>query len=261
MDPIPGRFHEEDGDGAIHPDNIPPATFDRSGGEEIKFSLEVHPDQVVELTAFREAFNPKTGLVYYPCCGQDASPSQVFHDRVVYLDGNPKCVEAFKQAGYEAYEGDANDFNPGVVDITLVYNPQISPKPFFSHIKEGGYLVCNNYHSTADFMRTAEEFDFVGAVVQNGKVNRENLDDFWEEVETDEELRSTNPHIADMITENVHLLTGKIDHILSRYRTILQANPSGIIMRKGKVINLWRIPKKKTAMTYVFQRKSFEKQQ
>lgn len=249
-DPVPGQFYN-----GI---DLPPAddrkVVDRKVGNN-EISLETSEYEVANLNAFNNEFKPKSDLVYYPCCGQDISPSQVFHQRVVYLDGNPRCVEALKQAGYEAHEADANEFNPGNVDIAVVYNPQISPEPFLKYVNEGGYVVCNNYHSTANFMNQRDDFEFMGAVDANSSIDRTDLTDYWQEVKSDEELFLADPNAAKRIQDIVLKLTGQSDNILPAYRQILTDSPNGMVMHEGQMVVLWDIPTKKQSGTYIFCRK------
>lgn len=244
-DPIPGQFH-----------NGEDSTFD---GKEMVNDREILPEisdsEVADLNAFNDEFKPKSDLVYYPCCGSDISPSKVFSGRIKFLDQNEKDVNALKKAGYNAYQGDANTFDPGNVDIMVVYNPQISPESLLQYVNENGYLVCNNYHSTANLMSRRNDFEFKGAVDKDDKIDRKNLNDYWQKVETDEELFQSDPMVGRFIQDIVLKLTGKSDNILQNYRQILDENPNGMVLHEGNTIMLWDIPMKKKSGTYIFQRR------
>jgi len=90
---------------------------------------ESQPDLVAKYLLFKEKFNPKANVVYYPSCGgNNISPSVAFlNSRIIYVDIDEKSVEVLKKGGFEAYAASALEFNPGDVDILIMLNHQISP--------------------------------------------------------------------------------------------------------------------------------------
>jgi hypothetical protein len=251
-DPIPGTFHNEEDLPTDDKQDII-NKIRKMGNKEI---LPVESkDEMADLNAFQNEFKPKSDLVYYPCCGSDVSPAKVFDGRVIFLDNDQKNIDALNKAGYEAVCADANNYEPGNVDILVVYNPQMRPEPFLKYVSENGYMVCNNWHGTADFMSRRDEFEFMGAVSQDGKVDRENLNDYWQKVETDEELFEADPSIEQQIQDIVTRLTGQSENILQNYRSILAENPTGMVPNGESPIILWGIPVKKQSGTYIFRRK------
>lgn len=140
-----------------------------------------YPELVRGYSLFKDYFNPKDDVVYYPCCGEDISPSSVFQkSRIIYVDFNDKTVEQVK--GLEFHNASALEFDPGDVDVLILQNPQIPPAIPCSHIIEGGYVLSNNYHSTASRINEDNNYE-LRAIIKRDDDNRafidtENLDDW-----------------------------------------------------------------------------------
>ena len=146
-------------------------------------------DHLVNVFAvFEENFNPKIDVLYYPCCANDVSISTAFPGkRVIYVDINEKEIESLKEYGCEAYCESALEFKPDQpVDLLFLLNPQINPKKPIQVVTSGGYVLCNNYHRTADEMLTFKDFYLRGIISQQSNnilLMEGNLDDYWKEGE------------------------------------------------------------------------------
>lgn len=175
-------------------------------------------------------------MVYYPCCGNDVSPSAIF-DRpgcqIVYLDQELRCVELLQRSGFQAIQENAKAFNPGPVKTLILQNPQIAPEEPAKHIVPEGYLICNNYHETAEVMAKHPDFEFIGIIrwIPEEKrigLDQANLQEYFEEVETDEafEARSEDWRLGlaqyEDAVQVVEKMTEKREHILEEYRRILK---------------------------------------
>lgn len=213
---------------------------DKNPLQEIKregWRLETSAELLQEYETFQSHFpDALDGVVYYPCCGNDVSPSAIF-DRpgcqIVYLDQNPRCVELLQRSGFRAHQGNALISNPGPVKTLILQNPEIAPEEPAKHIVPGGYLICNNYHETAEVMTKHPDFECIGVVgwVPEEKrfgVDQKNLQEYFEEVETDEAFaaRSEAWRLGSVQYEQavrvVEKMTGKKDHVLDEYRKMLQ---------------------------------------
>lgn len=163
--------------------------------EIVKFSAEVNDKLIAIYKLFQETFDPQTGIVYYPCSGSDFSPSEAFkQSRVIYVDQEDGAMDALRKDGYEAYTDSVLDFKPeNYVDVLILSNPQIPPDAPAKTVKIGGYVVCNNYHSTAYDLKKNDNFQAVGILIkdfetENQFFQTEGLEPYFEEVETDDEL-------------------------------------------------------------------------
>src|SRR5262249_38291120 len=132
------------------------------------FEAVAHPDLVAKYQAFQDTLRPATDVVYYPCSGNDCSPSAAFPDsRVVYAEYGDQSamqnVAALQAAGAEAHYADARTFDPGPTDVVILLNPTIKPDGPMASLKAGGYAVVNDYHGSAtNLHRRTDDFALVG---------------------------------------------------------------------------------------------------
>lgn len=199
--------------------------------EEPPAPAEPDPNLVAKYVLFKETVQPKADLVYHPSCGHDVSPSFAFPDsRVVYADIDEKSIMAIKQAGFEAHCVSALEYDPGQVDILIMLNPAIPPTVPASHLAEGGFVLCNNYHDTASSLKNDDQFEFC-AIIKPGSDEKiiydtEDLDDCWREVETDEEFKKAPFTWGGasylFAAPVVKAVTGKEENVFTEYKKILE---------------------------------------
>src|ERR1035437_2277782 len=131
--------------------------------EELK--AEARPDLVAKYQLFDKMVNPSKSVVYHPCGSDDVSPSVAFpNSRVIYVEQDEQAVVALQKGGFEAHHASALEYDPSDVDILIMLNPQISPTIPASHVKESGYVVCNDYHATATALRTNPDLQLRGLI-------------------------------------------------------------------------------------------------
>lgn len=200
---------------------------------EQKNSQELHTSTSDELVARYQAFantlQVTPGTIYHPCGANDVSPSVAFpNSSVIYVDKHNESMIALRDAGYNAITASALDYDPGTVDLVILLNPVIAPDVPVSHVKNEGFVLCNNYHSTAIALYNNPEFKFIGVIVPDRdggfKLDTEQLDQYWQEIETDDEWKSArftwggeNYEMAAQIIEEV---TGKRENVLREFRRI-----------------------------------------
>lgn len=216
---------------------IPPCSFHPSLEEPPKpeaepkpIEAEPRPDLVAKYSLFREKLNPKADVIYHPCGANDVSPSVAFPDsKVVYVDIDEKSVEALKKGGFEAHAASALEFDPGDVDILIMLNPQISPDVPSSHVVENGFVLSNDYHGTASSLHRDNQYQLCALIrmsqCQELMFDTENLEDYWKEIDTEEEFRNapfnwgaTNYAMAVPVVETI---TGKRKNVLAEYKKII----------------------------------------
>lgn len=213
----------------LAPPTIEDDPYVGTSSEKVEIHPQPHPDLVEKYSLFADYFKPNANVVYHPCGSNDVSPSAAFPgSRVIYADIADDPMQALRAAGFEAHTASALEYDPGPVDILVMLNPQISPKIPASHVKHGGYVLCNDYHGTARTLRNDSEFEFVGVVLQEGTkkvVDTHQLEDYWKEIETEEEFRrapfnwgSANYIMAKKVVEKV---TGQSENVLEEYRKII----------------------------------------
>ena len=119
-------------------------------------------NQVVLYTVFRDnLFNPD--FVLYPCCGIDSSPAAVFKN-VTFVDIRNDCIEVLQRAGYNAIASDIRIYRSEVLhDLLILLNPTISFEYASGHLRQGGFVIANDYSRTATNMfGHPEQFELIG---------------------------------------------------------------------------------------------------
>jgi len=164
-----------------------------SGSEKIVQRAESHKDLVEKYRLFGESVGFKTGVIYYPCGANDISPSEAFPgSKVIYVDVDDRAMQVLRDGGHAAQTADALTFNPGSVDVLILLNPQISADVPVSFVREGGFVLCNDYHGTATQLHESgqQAIGILRVVGQQLVFDREQPERYWEEIETDEEFKA-----------------------------------------------------------------------
>ncbi len=201
------------------------------------FDERLRATYLPKLAAFQKALNFQGGIVYYPLCSDDTSPSQAFpNSMVVYADTDIRAVKKLQESGHAAYGYDATKFklrNPA--DILILLRAEIDLSTPLSQVKEGGYVICHDWKGNATELRGKRDFDFV-ALIHPGKngeyvYDTSDLEDCWKEMDDDEDLRAfsrsglTNWKLrADYwdVVSTVRWITGKRENYLEEYKKILE---------------------------------------
>lgn len=242
----------------------------RKESQEVK--LEVSERLVKSYKTFIENFHPKTDVVYYPSCGADSSPSISFTgSKIIYLDLDKRCIDALKKSGYEAVEANSNTFKPDVpVNILILLNPASKIETPVSTVQDDGYILCNDYHSTAKELYKNPEFKLVAVIRTsgNGILDQENLEDYFRQIDNDDELKKAPFTWGDYVNYNsaVQQLMKVLDkedvekakstgNIVMLYKEkIIDADIDSSKLLYGFKLNL---PNKKGTVddTFIFQKK------
>ncbi len=110
-------------------------------------------------------------LVYYPCSDVHVSPSFTFN-RVVYVDLDAKSMELLQQEWYYTVIADVttlDSINGESPDLMIIFNPQVNNiETLTKPLKVGWFIICNNYHFTADRLWRNPNFVFVESLDGSG---------------------------------------------------------------------------------------------
>jgi len=258
-------------------------SIDFSSFRSPDLEIQPKPSLVEKYSAFRDALNPNVDVVYHPCCSTDSSPSAAFPDsRVIYVDWDPsesedsmsaKTVEKLKKAGLEAYFADANIFDPGPVDVVILRNPGIESYGPIADLKPGGYAIVNDYHLNATQLHRMDEFELVGILHDRTPdhapiLDTENPEQYWQTVETDEELQCAVVYDGIGIlarnetgttTPTLQQLKDAIDRIKAEYPDAIE-EAGALIYDNGTKVFPSNLPPKKGQLDdfFVFRRKIME---
>lgn len=166
-------------------------------------------DLIALYTAFRDrVYNPQS--VLYPSCGFDASPARVF-DNVTFVDveqGNEGCIRGLQEAGLQALKQDIRDYQPKRLhDLLILLNPSIPSEWATRHLRQGGYIIANDYHSNAtQINENPEQFTLWGTMDFAEKDRRKgdfrvivsrDLDDLFQPVNDADEFKRLRPEDFD----------------------------------------------------------------
>lgn len=171
--------------------------------------------------------------IYYPSCALDTSLSVGFPNaNVVYADIDEGAISSLQEEGHDAISMDATTWVPDEeMDMVLLLNPVISSRVPSRAVRPGGYVLANNYHATADELHEDSEFSFVGVIRRDPVTGRqivdiENLEECWQEVESDEEFRSAPFSFLYASYEDtervVQEVFGDTDNVLERYKQLIR---------------------------------------
>lgn len=186
-------------------------------------------DLVAQYQVFSKFLGFQPRRIYHPCSADDISPTYGFPDsKVVYADKDQKFMGAIQKLGLDATVADATQFDPGEVDLVILLNPGISPDVPVSHLVEGGYVLCNDHHTTATDLHTNNSYEFIGGITRTAEgyvVDIENPENYWQQVETDEQFRlaaySQGNASYELALELVKAKTGKEENVLAEYKKII----------------------------------------
>ncbi len=181
-----------------------------------KQKLEFPLDLISFYSAFKEeVYSPKS--VLYPSCGFDASPSRVF-DNVTFVDsenGNTGCVQELQNFGLLAFKQDIREYSPSQEhDLLILLNPAIPVEWASRHLRQGGYILANNYHGSASQMaQNPEAYALWGTMDLGDEKTRgrshevsisRDLTDLFVPVKDSEELKSIRPGTYEFVRRVVN---------------------------------------------------------
>lgn len=157
-------------------------------------SPEYSEDFINEIQMACEAFGITPRVVYYPCSGYHGDPAKAFPNaKVIFLDTNDFAVKLLRQGGMpNVVQDDALTYRPKEeVDLVILQNSHIDPDFPARTVREGGYVICNNYHHTAGKMLKLPDYELLGLVksktdAEPAKIITENAAQFLPEQDDNE---------------------------------------------------------------------------
>lgn len=121
--------------------------------------FELRADNLKEIA--KELNLPEEGVIYYPACGQDNSPSLAFPKwKVIYMDAvdtsilgmNPNDILVKGDLLKPPFNSDDVKFDAAMLISPGSHLVSLSPQYIenvVEYIKPKGLLICDDYHSTA----------------------------------------------------------------------------------------------------------------
>src|SRR3989344_1546043 len=230
-----------------------------------KIRAEPRAYLVNRYVTFKSTMNVAPVVVYQPGCGYDKSASDAFPgSRVIYVDPDTQAVESLKLAGCEAYAEDANTFDPGPVDILILHNSGSGTEVPASHVKDEGYILCNDHFGVASALHRDERYELIGHIFETSEnakpiFDRERIQDYWKIVETNGEFEKVAPHMFIIAQKLIVELGEYTGDLLNDYKRVTERLQRGEIaeasavhvdedgttfMYRGRVCTLFALPPK-----------------
>ncbi|MFH1670032.1 MAG: hypothetical protein ABIA92_00405 [Patescibacteria group bacterium] len=229
-----------------------------SGDDQItteNTELSVEPNASENLAKRYDAISAhmgqKPGRIFYPCCEGDVTPSKAFPDSMVtYVDMTREIIEKLIAKNYDAHWGkvpsgreeiqsesdssDAPNFIPDEeYDLLILLNPQIGVSGVVEWVRNGGYVLCNNYHNTAEEMNERGEFTSIAVMPDSDsiEVDTSELRDYFKLVASDEEYQRRDPESYRAIQRFIY---GKLRSALPRIFDVANAIPRFLEKAQGQ---------------------------
>ena len=219
-------------------------------------SPQYHDDLIAIYTAFRDQVH-NARAVLHPSCANDASPSKVF-DAVTYVDIDTAAMELFRKHGLDAHGQDIREYKPAKEhDLLILLNPQTPTEWASQHIRNGGYILSNNYHGNATEMyKQPDKFEMVGVIdfVESDRrkddmrlVYSQNPEGLFVPVQNFDELKKLRPDAYDFL---LHAYSG-----MWKQMNIQGTVEEKYLQMQELMGNEKVLPAKRVAERYIFVKK------
>jgi len=225
--------------------SMPQRTGDGWGGKyEAHWAdgLSAYGQTIEMFRVFMSELRPRTDIIVYPGCSTDISPSQIFSGRIIYVDTYKPAVKTLKKAGLEVYHQDATQYEPDEqIDIVISrrYGVLQNHAKLLDKLRDGGYILTDGAYEQQDDILHNTQLELIGVLRKDYTssafvLDRESPEDYFNEVETDEEFKQVSA-LFDGSEQGINIklvsfkqaagvvyeVTGKEDNILVEFRKIV----------------------------------------
>lgn len=140
-------------------------------GAYIKDELLAHLQMAKRELGWQEDPNQ---LILYPGSNSDRTMTEVFGNQVIHIDPDNKALALLQKKGLRTEQTTIEDYVANMPDeeeigIILSYNAGLVPDSALERLRDGGIILANNWHGSADYLHSKEELKLVGAVVQGSE--------------------------------------------------------------------------------------------
>ena len=138
--------------------------------EELLAHLKVAKREIIRL-GWQEDPNR---LILYPGSNSDRTMTEVFGNQVVHIDPDDKALALLQKKGFRTEQMTIEDYVANMSDgeqigIILSYNAGLVPDLALKRLQEGGIILANNWHGSADNLHNKKGLELIGAVVQGSE--------------------------------------------------------------------------------------------
>ena len=136
--------------------------------EELLAHLQVAKRKIIRL-GWQEDPNQ---LILYPGSNSDRTMAEVFGDQVVHIDPDGNALALLQNKGFRTEQMTIEDYIANMPDgekigMILSYNAGLVPDSALERLQEGGIILANNWHGSADDLHSKKGLELIGAVVQD----------------------------------------------------------------------------------------------
>lgn len=170
-------------------------------------------------------FDIDPDLVYHPAPKTQVAPSAAFpNSNVLYVDLESKHTDELAKHGYSAIPADAQEFDlveelSESADVIIYYDATNVDLEAATrgNLSEDGWIISDERYQAADVLDDLQ-LEAKVRLSQEGfvEIDTENLEDYYERVESEEEFRERHPElyrerrkeVDERVGENVDLIDG-----------------------------------------------------
>lgn len=136
---------------------------------ELRVHLQVAKREIINRIGWQEDPNQ---LILYPGSNSDRTMAEVFGDQVVHIDPDSKALALLQKSGFRTEQMTIEDYIANMPDgekigMILSYNAGLVPDSALERLQEGGIILANNWHGSADDLHSKKGLELIGAVVQD----------------------------------------------------------------------------------------------
>lgn len=107
--------------------------------------------------------------ILYPGSAADTQLADVFGGNVIHIDPDDKPMEALRKIGLQTETTTFEDYlkkQPADVKIDLIFSHNAGdvPEEALQKLREGGYIIANNWHGSANALGENEDLELLCAI-------------------------------------------------------------------------------------------------
>lgn len=106
-------------------------------------------------------------MILYPGSAADIQLANVFGEEVVHVDPDAESMDVLRQRGLIAVASTIEDYLATLerpIDVLFSYNAGIPDENTRTLIRDGGYVIANNWHGAANALGNDTSFEVIAAV-------------------------------------------------------------------------------------------------
>lgn len=139
--------------------------------EEVETKPYSYDMDTISLRTIKTAMPDITeeSVIVYPGSAADTGAAEVFGRGVVHIDPDESSISSMQQAGYVGIPSTFEEYLAAMpadqqIDVIYSHNAGLVPAEALARLRQGGYVIANNWHGSANDMGEKPDFELVTAV-------------------------------------------------------------------------------------------------